>query len=75
MTKNMGTADRAIRILIAVAIAVLYFTHMISGTLAIVLEIVAIAFLVTSLVGWCPSYVPFGISTAPKPPAGPPSHT
>jgi hypothetical protein len=72
MTKNMGTADRAIRILIALAIAVLYFTHKISGTLAIVLEIVAIAFIVTSLVGWCPSYVPFGISTR-KPPTGPSS--
>lgn len=69
MTKNMGTADRAIRILIALAIAVLYFTHKISGTLAIVLEIVAIAFIVTSLVGWCPSYVPFGLSTR-KPPTG-----
>ena len=72
MTKNMGTADRTIRILIALAIAVLYFTHKISGTLAIVLEIVAIAFIVTSLIGWCPSYVPFGISTR-KPPTGPSS--
>ena len=72
MTKNMGTADRAIRILIALAIAVLYFTHQIGGTLAIVLEIVAIAFLVTSLIGWCPSYVPFGLSTR-KPPTGPSS--
>jgi len=72
MTKNMGTADRAIRILIALAIAVLYFTHTISGMLAIVLEIVAIAFIVTSLIGWCPSYVPFGLSTR-KPPTGPSS--
>jgi DUF2892 family protein len=63
MTKNMGTADRVVRILIALAIAVLYFTGKISGTVAIVLEIVAIAFIVTSLVGWCPSYVPFGLST------------
>lgn len=72
MTKNMGTADRVIRTLIAVAVAVLYFTGKISGTLAIVLGIVAIAFLVTSLVGWCPSYLPFGLSTR-KPPAGPSS--
>lgn len=72
MTKNMGTADRVVRILIALAIAVLYFTGKISGTVAIVLEIVAIAFLVTSLVGWCPSYVPFGLSTR-KPPTGPSS--
>lgn len=63
MTKNMGTADRAIRILIAVAIGILYFTGKISGALAIVLGIVAIAFLVTSFVGSCPSYVPFGLST------------
>ncbi len=63
MTKNMGTADRAIRTLVALAIAVLYFTGRISGTLAIVLGIVAVAFLVTSLVGRCPGYLPFGLST------------
>lgn len=63
MTKNMGTADRLIRTLIAAAIAVLYFTGTISGTVAILLGIVAVAFLVTSLIGWCPSYLPFGLST------------
>jgi hypothetical protein len=63
MTKNMGTADRAIRTLVALAVAVLYFTGRISGTVAIVLGIVAVAFLVTSLVGWCPGYLPFGLST------------
>jgi hypothetical protein len=72
MIKNMGTADRTIRILIALAVAVLYFTHTIGGTLAIVLGIVAVAFLVTSLVGSCPSYIPFGLSTR-KPPTGPSS--
>jgi hypothetical protein len=69
MTKNMGTLDRVIRTLIAVAVIVLYVTGKISGTLAIVLGIVAIAFLVTSLVGWCPSYVPFGLSTRKTPAA------
>lgn len=69
MTKNMGTADRAIRTLIAIAIAVLYFTGTISGTLAIVLGIVAVTFLVTSLIGWCPSYLPFGLSTRKTAPA------
>ena len=63
MTKNMGTADRVIRTLIAVAVVVLYFTGTISGTVAIVLGIVAVAFLVTSFIGWCPSYLPFGLST------------
>jgi hypothetical protein len=63
MKKNMGTIDRVIRTVIAVVIAVLYFTGQISGTIAIVLGIVAVAFLLTSLVGWCPIYNPFGIST------------
>lgn len=63
MTKNMGTADRVIRTLIALAIAVLYFTGTISGTGAIVLGVIAVAFLVTSFMGWCPSYLPFGLST------------
>ena len=70
MTKNMGTADRVIRTVLALAIAVLYFTGRISGTLAVVLGILAIAFLVSSLVAWCPSYPLLGISTR-KPPAGP----
>jgi len=72
MTKNMGTVDRAIRIVVALVIAGLYFTHTISGTLAIVLGLVAIAFIVSSFIGWCPSYVPFGFSTR-KSSGGPPS--
>lgn len=68
MQKNLGTADRVIRTLIAVAVGVLYFTGQIGGTLALILGIVAAAFLLTSSVGWCPSYVPFKIST--RRPAG-----
>ncbi|HUL70621.1 MAG TPA: DUF2892 domain-containing protein [Gemmatimonadales bacterium] len=63
MTKNMGTADRVIRISLAVVVAVLYFTGKIGGTLAIVLGIIAVVFVVTSFVGWCPAYLPFGLST------------
>ena len=74
MTKNMGTVDRTIRILIVLVIAACYFAGKISGTLAIVLGIVAIVFLLTSLVGSCPAYMPFGLSTR-KPPAGPSSGT
>jgi hypothetical protein len=59
----MGIADRAIRTLVAVAIAVLYLANVISGTLALVLGVIAVVFLLTSLVGWCPGYLPFGIST------------
>jgi len=61
--KNMGTADRLIRTTIAVAIGSAYFTGIISGTLAIILGIIAVAFVLTSLVATCPGYMPFGIST------------
>lgn len=63
MKKNMGKWDRIIRFTLAVLVAVLYFTNVISGTLAIILGIVALVLLVTSLVGVCPLYILFGIST------------
>ena len=63
MKKNMGTNDRIIRLTIVLIIAGLYLTGNLSGTLGIILGIVAVAFLVTSLLGWCPSYLPFKIST------------
>jgi len=66
MKQNMGTADKIIRLTVVAIIAVLYFMGQITGTVAIVLGIVAVAFLVTSLIGWCPTYVPFGISTKKK---------
>jgi len=66
MKQNMGTTDKIIRLAVVAIIAVLYFAGQITGTAAIVLGIIAVAFLVTSLIGWCPSYVPFGISTKKK---------
>lgn len=63
MKQNMGSMDRVIRILAAVAVGVLYFTNVISGTLAIVLGAIAVIFIATSLVSVCPLYLPFGIST------------
>ena len=66
MKKNMGTADKAIRILIAVVIAALYFTNVISGTLAIILGILAVVFVLTSFISFCPLYLPFGINTSKR---------
>lgn len=63
MKINMGTVDRMLRTAVAVIIGVLYAGGVISGTLAIVLGIIAVAFLLTSAIGWCPAYVPFGLST------------
>jgi fatty acid desaturase len=65
MKKNMGTADRVIRILLAVVMAVLYFTNTITGTFGIVLLVLAGVFLVTSLVSFCPLYTLVGLNTCP----------
>ncbi|MCX7877678.1 MAG: DUF2892 domain-containing protein [Ignavibacteria bacterium] len=66
MKKNMGSADRITRILVAVLIVILYFTGQISGTAAVILLIIAAAFILTSSVGSCPLYLPLGISTRKK---------
>ncbi|NNE71621.1 MAG: DUF2892 domain-containing protein [Rhodothermales bacterium] len=66
MKKNMGNIDRGVRVLIAVVIAILYFTGQISGTATIILGILAAVFILTSLVGTCPAYLPFGLSTLGK---------
>lgn len=62
----MGTIDRGVRIATALIIAILYFTHVLTGTLAIVLGIIAIIFVATSFISFCPLYTPFGISTIKK---------
>ena len=63
MKKNMGTADRAIRILVAVVIAYLFYANIISGTLGIVLLVVAGVFLLTGFVSFCPLYKALGIKS------------
>ncbi|AJR03808.1 YgaP family membrane protein [Siansivirga zeaxanthinifaciens] len=65
MKKNMGSADRIIRIIIAAIIGVLYFTGTVSGTLGVILLILAGVFVLTSFISFCPLYAPFGISSCP----------
>ena len=62
----MGTTDKVIRVLAAVIIAILYLTNVLTGTLGIVLLIVAVILVLTSLVAFCPLYLPFGINTDKK---------
>uniref|UniRef100_UPI0030EE78CD YgaP family membrane protein n=1 Tax=Rhodohalobacter sp. 8-1 TaxID=3131972 RepID=UPI0030EE78CD len=59
----MGTADRSIRTILAIVFAVLYATNVISGTLGIVLLVLAGVFLATSFISFCPLYAPFGLRT------------
>ncbi len=62
----MGNADRIIRTIIAVIVALLYYYNVISGTLGIVLLVLAGVFLLTSFVSFCPLYAPFGLSTCTR---------
>lgn len=66
MKKNMGTADRIIRLIIAAIIAFLYYNGTITGTVGIVLIVLAIVFALTSLFSFCPLYTLFGIRTCPE---------
>lgn len=66
MKKNMGSIDKIIRILIAVIIGVLVFANVVTGTLGIVLLILAAVFIITSLVSFCPLYTLIGLNTCPK---------
>lgn len=63
MKKNMGSADRMIRLLLAAIFAGLYFTNTVTGTFGIVLLVLAVVFVLTSLVSFCPLYSLFGINT------------
>jgi hypothetical protein len=66
MKKNMGNTDRLVRVIVAAVVAVLFFTHVISGPLGILLMVLAGVFVLTSLVSFCPLYAPFRFSSRPK---------
>jgi len=66
MKKNMGSVDRIIRFVVAAVIAVLIIIGQLKGTVAVVLGILAGIFVVTSVISFCPLYVPFKFSTRKK---------
>lgn len=66
MIKNMGTTDRVIRTILALVVLALYFTGQITGLAAIILGIFAVIFLLTSLIAFCPLYIPLKLSTRKK---------
>jgi hypothetical protein len=66
MKANVGTVDKIIRIALAVLVAILYFTNVISGTLGIILLVLAGVFVLTSLVSFCPIWAIFGVNTSKK---------
>jgi hypothetical protein len=66
MRSNIGTADKAVRITLAVVLTVLYFNGTVQGIVGIIALVLAGIFLLTSLVGFCPLYAIFGLSTKSK---------
>ena len=65
MKKNMGKADKIIRLIAALVIAGLYFGSIISGGFGIVLIVVAVIFVTTSFINFCPLYTILGLNTCP----------
>jgi hypothetical protein len=66
MKKNMGTADKVIRLLVAVIVIVLNLLHVVSGTPGIILLILSGILIVTSFLGFCPLYLALGLNTGKK---------
>jgi len=66
MKANMGTTDKIIRIALAALVAILYFTNVITGTIGIVLLVLAGVFVLTSLISFCPLYPILGMNTTKK---------
>lgn len=63
MKKNVGTLDRIVRLILAAVLAVLFLMKIVSGTLGIILLVVAAVLILTSLINFCPLYAIFGIKT------------
>jgi len=66
MKKNVGVFDKVFRIVVAIIIALLYYFEIVTGTVGLVLLIVAIVFLLTALINFCGLYALFGINTCSK---------
>lgn len=59
----MGSTDRIVRLIVAAVLSILYFMEVLTGTIGVIALVVAAIFLITSFVSFCPTYLPFGIST------------
>ncbi len=66
MKANMGTTDKAIRIVVAIVLITLNLTNVVTGTLGVILLVLAAVFILTSFVSFCPLYLPLGINTCGK---------
>ena len=65
MKNNMGSTDRAIRLMVALLLVTLFVTNVVTGIVGIVLTVAGIILFVTSIIGFCPIYGLFGITSCP----------
>jgi hypothetical protein len=63
MKQNMSNIDRFIRLVVVVVLGILYQQQIVTGAVGIVLLVVAVVFLATSFIGFCPLYTIFGLRT------------
>ncbi|MBN8587094.1 MAG: DUF2892 domain-containing protein [Rhodothermia bacterium] len=63
MKPNMGSTDRIVRVVVAVIFAALYLTGIVRGTIGVILLVLAVVFVLTSVVRFCPLYLPLGMNT------------
>jgi hypothetical protein len=66
MKANMGQTDKTIRVILAGILGVLFLTNIVTGTLGYIFIALAVVFVLTSVVSFCPLYLPFGINTCAK---------
>jgi hypothetical protein len=66
MKNNLGSIDKAIRIMVAVLLLIPTFAKVFTGTLAIITFVLAVALILTSIISFCPAYLPLGVSTNKK---------
>lgn len=62
LSQNMGMADRIGRVCVGIAL-VIFGAFIVTGAIGTVLILLSVPLLLSAIVGFCPAYVPFGIST------------
>jgi hypothetical protein len=61
MVKNMSLLDRAFRVLLAIAVILLFVNGYVGGTAGAVLISISVVFVATAFINYCPLYSVFGI--------------
>ncbi|MEZ4862805.1 MAG: DUF2892 domain-containing protein [Caldilineaceae bacterium] len=62
-TQNESLVDRIVRFVVGAVLFYLWYAALVTGVWAIVALVVGVIFMLTGIVGWCPLYSLFGMST------------